>query len=859
MKISLNWVKQFTDIDISTKELVNLATERLGGVEAVVNYAGHYDGIVVAKVVSCEKHPNADKLSLCKIDDGGVVKDVARDQDGLVQVVCGAPNVKQDVVVAWIPPGSIVPASYGEKELFVLEARDLRGEASNGMLASPAELGMNDDHSGILEIEEDVKLGTPFKQLYDLDDTIIEIENKMFTHRPDGFGHLGVAREIAGIQHKAFKSPKWYLYPELPNEGQSRVEVSIEDFELCPRYMAVEFESVEIKPSPLWLQSYLKRVGMKPINNVVDITNYIMMLTAQPIHAFDFDKIATSLGHPEQSDNEIEGLNQVSQQAQGDKCVKIIVRTPQEGEKMTLLDGKEIMPHKDATLICNPDGPIALGGVMGGGNSEIDANTTHVVLECATFNMYNVRKTTMIHGLFTDAATRLTKGQPSEQLPSVLDKAIEMFKELTGARVVGGVTDAYPAQGSKIDNQEYIEIETKFINDRLGSKFSSEDIVKLLTNVEIEAHEASGPISVTPPFWRTDLEIPEDIVEEVGRLYGFNQLQIRLPKRSITPVTPNPLRTLKSEIRNVLSRAGANEVLTYSFVHGDLLKKANQDPERAYSLRNALSPDLQYYRLSLLPSLLDKVRPNIKAGVDEFVLFEIGKTHSKSPGDDPKNVPDEYTVLEVVYTSSKAKTGAAYFHMLRYVDNLLSELGIPYKIEKPDQIFIDDPKKRTQAEQPFDVLRSAYMFYKHAKQGGMIGVVGELEQSVIKSFKLPSYTAAAVFALDGASFESENRHLNSYKPLSKYPSTEQDITLKVAGELKFSELKTLVESELASTEYGWKLLPLGIYQKEGESTKNITFRITISHHDRTLTTHEVTELVEKISWVAHQKLQAEQV
>lgn len=861
MKISLNWVKQFTTIDVSTEELVNLATERLGGIEGVTDYAKHYEGIVVARVVSCVKHPDADKLSLCMIDDGHAVKNVQRNENGLIQVVCGAPNVTEGLLVAWIPPGAIVPASYGEKELFVLEARDLRGQVSNGMLASPAELGISEDHSGILEISEDVKPGTPFITLYDLNDTIIEIENKMFTHRPDGFGHLGVAREIAGIQHKVFESPQWYLNPQLPKEAASNIEVSIEDPKLCPRYMAVEFKDVTIKPSPLWLQSYLKRVGIRPINNIVDITNYVMILTAQPIHAFDFDKIAS----------------------EGKASIKI--RKPLQGEKIALLDGKEITPHSEATLICSPKGPIALGGVMGGGNSEIDEHTTHVVLECATFNMYNIRKTSMIHGLFTDAATRLTKGQPAEQLPSVLAKAIELFQELAGAVLVGSPVDAYPNNDSRTtthEQQNYIEIEPKFINDRLGSKLSGKEIVTLLTNVEINAHEASGPISVTPPFWRTDLQIPEDIVEEVGRLYGFNQLPITLPLRTIAPASPAPLRALKSEIRTALARAGANEVLTYSFVHGDLLKKANQDSSYAYEIRNALSPDLQYYRLSILPSLLDKVRSNIKAGFDEFVLFEIGKTHSKTLGDALNDVPDEYNFLEVVYTSSKPQSGAAYYKMLKYVDTLLSELAVPYRLEPPDQIFIDDPKKRIQAERPFNLLRSAYIKYNHSQSGGMIGVVGELEDSVIKSFKLPTYTAAAIFALDGAGFEAENRKLGGYKPLSKYPSTEQDITLKVAEDLAFLVLKELIESELATTNYDWKLTPLGIYQAPSSSfdskerfkstlkpqiesendikkTKNITFRITLSHHDRTLTTHEVTELVKKISWVAHEKLQAEQV
>jgi phenylalanyl-tRNA synthetase beta chain len=859
MKISLNWVRQFTDIDVTTDELVNLATERLGGIEGVTDLAKQYDGIVVVKVVSCVKHPNADKLSLCKVDDGGTVKDVERDENGYVQVVCGAPNVHEGLLVAWIPPRAVVPASYGEKELFVLEARDLRGQLSNGMLASLAELGLGDDHSGILEInhqdlsssgstrgfsdkldspiesENDGIVGAPFKELYDLDDTILEIENKMFTHRPDGFGHLGVAREIAGIQHKAFTSPSWYQKMEngkwkMENGGNNNLSVDNQIPDLCPRYMAVVIDDVKVAPSPIWLQSYLKRIGIRPINNVVDITNYMMALTAQPLHAFDFDKVAKS-GKAE-----------------------IIVRKPRDEEKMTLLDGKEIIPHKDAVLICNPDGPIALGGVMGGGNSEVDENTTRVVLECATFDMYNIRKTSMIHGIFTDAVTRFTKGQPAAQLAPVITKAIDMLGELVGAKQACDIVDAHQISNIKYQISEPIEVEAKFINDRLGSKFTSEEIVTLLNNVEVEACVASGPIEVRAPFWRTDLEIKEDIVEEIGRLYGFNQLPKVLPLRNINPVTPEPLRALKSEIRHSLARAGANEVLSYSFVHGNLLKKAEQDPKRAFALRNALSPDLEYYRLSILPSLLDKVYANVRSGIDEFVLFEIGKSHVRYPDDEPDRLPDEYNQLEMVYTSTKSKKGAPYYQMLKYVDTLLSDLGIEYRIEKPE-----DTSFKTQSEMPFDMSRSARIFYKNSEDGGLIGVVGELEQSVINAFKLPEYSAAALFALDGPSFYPENRINNVYIPLSKYESSKQDITLKVASDITFANLRSLLESELTESGYNWDLMSLGIFQKEGKSTKNISFRITLGSNERTLVTDEVTKLIDSLSWRAHEELGAEKI
>lgn len=828
MKVSLNWIREYTDINVSTDELIKLATERLGGVEGVTDMSKHYEGIVVAKVVSCVKHPNADKLNLCKVDDGGVVTDVARDENGYVQVVCGAPNVREGLLVAWIPPGATVPLSYGEKELFVLEARDLRGELSNGMLASPRELGLNDDHVGILEIDETVQRGTPLVELYNLNDTIIEIENKMFTHRPDCFGQLGVAREIAGIQQIPFHSPDWYVSAKTIeggiNESVKRFDVSVQDSGLCPRYMGVVLEGIKVKPSPIWLQSYLKRLGVRPINNIVDITNYIMLLTAQPLHAFDFDKVA------------VNGELDVS------------VRRPTAGEKMTLLDGKEIEPHKDATLICNANGPIALGGVMGGGNSEVDEQTTRIVLECATFDMYNIRKTSMIHGLFTDAVTRFNKGQPAAQLPAVLGKAVEMFGEIADAKPVGKPVDVYDSNQESVE-QPYIEVTADFINERLGSKFTTESIVELLNNVELAAHEASGPISVTVPFWRTDIEIPEDIVEEVGRLHGFDQLPVSLPTRSIEPVAPHPRLALKQQIRQILSRAGANEVLTYSFVHGDLLKKVGQKTEDSYAIRNALSPDLQYYRQTLTPSLLELVHSNIKAGCDQFALFEINKAHNKVHTVDEEGLPAEQNFVALTFADGK-KTSGAYFAARRYLDYLMSNFGITLSYSTMQE----DPGYPVTA--PFDHARSALVTVKELDI--FLGIIGEYKSSVTTDLKLPQHAAGFEIGLDAILEAVSKIDSVQYKPLSRYPSTTQDITLKVANSIQFATLEDCIIEELKKSEYTWQLTPVGIYQKEPD-TKNISLQLTCSHDERTLSTKEVNTLVSQITWQAGEKLGAQQV
>lgn len=829
MKVSLNIAQELSNVDLKTlptEDLVKLATERLGGIEGFDDLSKHYEGIVVAKVVSCEKHPNADKLNLCKIDDGGKTSDVDRDEAGHVQVVCGAPNVREGILVAWIPPKSVVPSSYGEKELFVLEARDLRGEISNGMIASPRELGINNDHDGILEITDDVAPGTSFVSLYKLDDVIIDIENKMFTHRPDCFGQLGVARELAGIQGLKFESPDWYKNNIPFNKGSSEVikglDVTIDSPEICPRYMAIAFDNVTIEPSPVWLQSDLNRLGVRPINNVVDITNYIMLTTAQPLHAFDFDKVAK------------------------DGRAEIVVRKPKSGEKLTLLDGKVIEPHSESTLICNQDGPIALGGVMGGGNSEIDENTKRIVLECATFDMYNIRKTSMTHGLFTDAVTRFNKGQPAEQLPPVLQKTIQMIEEVVGAQPIGDIVDCYPTKNSP----QKVDVSVDFINRRLGSKLSSKDIGIMLTNVEFEVNSQDDYLSVIVPFWRTDIEIAEDIVEEVGRLYGFNNLPIELPVRTIKPVSPTARLALKSKIRQILSRAGANEVLNYSFVHGNLLNKVGQKPEDSYALRNALSPDLQFYRQTLTPSILDLVHKNVKSGFDEFALFEINKSHNKIHDDGSSDLPGELNMISLVYTDKKS-TKSAYYNARRYLDFLAERLGytlVYSPIEK-------DPGYPVTA--PFDFKRSALVTVKEVDV--FLGIVGEFKQNVASSMKLPSATAGFEIGLDHLLEAQKRGSLSKYKPLSKYPSSEQDLTLKVPVNADFVDLEAVLRDFLDSSKYEFKLQPLSIFSKEGSDHKNISFRVELASQTHTLTTDEVSGIIDELAETADKKLNAQRV
>ena len=856
MKVSLNIIKQLINFELPpVDELVARVNQQLGGVDEVIDLNAKYGGARIVRVVECAKHPNADRLSVTKIDDGRAVADVPRDEGGLVQVVCGAPNVHADMWAIWLPPKSTVPASFDDDEPFVLDARPLRGVLSQGMLAAADELDIGTDHEGIVEIHEhdvpagvELTAGAGFAETFGLDDYVLDIENKMFTHRPDCFGQLGVAREITGIFHQQFTSPEWYKSEQKFAEAEGlELTVTNDASELVPRFMAVAIRNVTVQPSPLWLQCQLVAMGSKPINNIVDATNYIMLMTAQPTHAYDYDKLR---GH------------------------KLEARMARDGEKVSLLNGKEYELTNDDIVIADGEGVIGLAGIMGGADTEVSDGTKNIVLECANFDMYALRRTAMRHGIFTDALTRFNKGQSPLQNAAVLKQLMSMVGGVQASEVFDKRNDRLMAMqhDSRVTfgsaGKETISIfdwgavtgvlvlESTFVNERLGTEFLPQEICRILKNVEIKAHEE--PESNTPyqfeviaPFWRTDLELPEDIVEEVGRLYGFDKLPRQLPMRSIKPAPRNPRRQLKQAIRQSLSRAGANEVLTYSFVHERVLKNAEQDPSRAYRLSNALSPDLQYYRTSVLPSLLDKVHANIKAGHDKFMLFEIGKIHDKELPLTDENLPSEQTFVDGVYSSKKPRAGAPFYKARKLVDRLLADINVEADFVKIAESGADVPA-------PFDGQRSAWIV---AKNGDKLGIVGELSQAVRRNFKLPDYTAA--FSLDIEKLQvclTKSREHN-YRPLSRFPSISQDISLRSSMKISHDELLRAVRQCLGGPEnLHCQIQTLGVYQPKDDATiKTATFRLTFTSYQQTLTDAEVKPIMDNIATAALTKLDAERV
>ena len=837
-------------LDIGIDELKKLATNRLGGLEGVVEYGKRFDGIVVAKIATSVDHPDSDHLHVCMIDDGGVVADVERDKDGLVQVVCGAPNAREGITVAWLPPGATVPKSLDEAEPFVLGTREIRGQVSNGMLASPSELGLFDNHDGILEIAESevgaelMRPGTEFKKLYGLDDVLLDFENKMFTHRPDCFGQIGLARELAAIQGLKYTSPDWYW--KVPRVRKPTATATIDVFndvpDKVPRIMAVTMANVKVGESPVWLKSFITRMGDKPVNNVVDVSNYIMHLTGQPTHAYDLKKIAGAT---------------------------IGARYAKKGEKINLLNGKAVELTEDDIVIASADGPVGIAGVMGGSGSGTDESTTDILLEVASFDMYSIRRSSMRHGLFTDAVTRFSKGQSPLQNDRVLDKFIDMLTEITGAEVSGEIVDNQSESTQKMYDLQYVHspvrVTPEFINSRLGTSFSAVEIMQILRSVEMAVLEEGDELEVYAPHFRTDIELKEDIVEEVGRLHGFDRLELKLPTRSTKPAPINELNEYKSSIRSALANAGANEVLSYSFVHGDTLQKMGmQDPDKwCYHIRNAVSPDLQYYRPSLMPSLVTKVQQNLRSDMvrsddNEFALFEIGKAHVKGhssveqdatdPRAEKQALPDEMERLVLLFaadekTANRKYHGSAVYLAKQYLQPFLSGQVEFEPLESNDYPIAA----------PYEKSRSATI----AINGQILGVVGEFRSSVKKAFKLPDYCAG--FELD-LSLLKENSSEQAYNSIGSFPKTQADITLAVNKNVQFAELVACLREQLAAEQadhgYEWRIAPRNIYQADSSDKVNYTFRVWLWHPAKTLKTEETNKVIDSIAGQAKESLGA---
>lgn len=826
MRISLNEIKKLAKIpvEISNEELIERIGSRLVEIEEAIDLAPQYKGIYIVKVVSCEPIEGT-HLHLCQVDAG---VHTAEFSDGeTVQVVCGAPNVHAGMLAVWITPGAIVPETYGN-ENFKLSVRKLRGYESYGMLAGADELALDNEHKLIAEIDSRLAaLGDSFAEVFGLDDIILDVENKSLTHRPDCFGLVGFAREVAGIFDLEFEEPEWINFSGKVPEKSSELLVKITDATLCPRYSCAIFELGDNTPSKYLTPEavFLAKAGMRAIDPMVDLTNIIMLMTGQPLHAFDYDKLIA---------------------AGGTDKPKIIVRAAEPGEKLQLLDGETIECIPEDILITSNNMPVALAGAMGGKNTEIDASTKRVVLESATFSLYNLRKTQMAHGIFSEAITRFTKGQPAAMTLLVLEDALQKL----GVEPIA-IVDQWPGTKTKT----VVKITTDAVNKLLGSKYSTAEIAETLTNVgfkikgytkeqtstkklgplEVSVTTGSTPmeaLEITAPAWRTDIHIAEDIIEEVGRLRGFDNIPLDLPKKPFSGSEVAPMWRLKQELRGILSdRLGMHEILTYSFISKDLLEKVGQNVDNSYEIVNSISPELQCFRQQIAPSILSKVRENVKAGYDNFSLYELNQVASKAAGLTDEQTPKLETHLGIVTLGDFYKMKADVLAMLKR--------GLKITLEYAAMLG------NTEATELYPYLepaRSAIL-----TQGGeIVGAFGEVKQSVLRRLKIEKLTSAAEINLD--SIVDIEPELKKKLAISKFPFVERDLTLQVASDAAFGRFDEKIRGVLTGEDLIYKVTPASIYQASPEDpTKNLSFHLRFSNRKKTLNQTEISDIMERIT------------
>lgn len=617
MRISKVWIGDFLEKKgIEGKEVAKRLSSTLAEVEAVEE-KGEFIGpkIVIAKITELSPHPNADKLQVAQVLAGKKT----------YQVVCGATNIKPSQIVPLVLPGGRVKNPEGE--VVVVKRARIRGVESEAMMCSQLELEAGEDHSGIwiLPKEWEKYLGKPLLEvLPEIKDTIWEIENKALTHRPDCFGQLGMAREIAAALNLKFKPPSWYQGWQQkswqPKTTHSKIDltVAVEDSFLCPRYSAIAVDKVKIAPSPPWLQQRLLSAGLRPINNIVDITNYVMMELGQPLHAFDAAKVVGQ---------------------------KIIVRRAKKGEVIKTLDGEERRLSEEDLVIADKKGPIAVAGVMGGLNSEVDEQTTTVILESANFQRAGIRRSAMRLGIRSEASLRFEKGLDPNLTLIGLRRAGELILKLCPtARIVSPLVDFYP----KPLLPQTIKTTPGFINQVLGTQIPPKKMLTILTGLGLQASLKQEKLVVKIPTFRQDLSLPEDLAEEVGRIWGYEKLPPALPQKDLTPAPISKDAQLDKKIREILVALGFDEIYTYAFVGERLYRRCRLDPKDLIPLQNPLSPDLAFLKNSAAPSLIEKAALNFP-NFENFSLFEITRVfhyqkNKKALPDQPKMIAG----LEVV-------------------------------------------------------------------------------------------------------------------------------------------------------------------------------------------------------------------
>jgi phenylalanyl-tRNA synthetase beta chain len=787
MKLSLNWLREFVDVDVPVSELARLLIDATAEVEAWETIGAGWDPekIRVAEVLKVEPHPNADRLRLVTVNAGS----------GEQQVVCGAPNAAAGQKVAFATEGAeLFDGHTGERAR--LKLRPIRGVDSAGMVLSEKELGLSDDHEGILVLPAEAPIGRPLQE--QLGDVVFDIST--WANRADLLGVMGFGRETAAILRKPLREPD-RSHGESARKTADAIEVSIEDPDLCRRFTASLIEDVAIGPSPDWMQDRLRKAGMRPINNVVDITNYVMLETGQPLHAFDYDLVRGN---------------------------RIVARRAKPGEKLVTLDGIEREFDDQMLLICDGEGPVGIAGIMGGGNSEVTESTKNVLLEIANFKPGSIRRTSTYLKLRTEASLRFEKGLGREMPEYAQHRALHLFEQLTGGRVAAGLVDIYPGR----QERPVITVTANRIEQVLGIAVPEQEVVRILRDLGFEV-ETPTPraFEVRPPDWRPDVEIADDVIEDIGRIYGYDKLPTTMLRGMLPPAEVQPLRDLRERLRDLAAALGFQETISYTLTDIARLKRMVPEDDALRSsplgVVNPVAAQHTYLRTSLRPSVLETYASNRHKVDGALRIFEVGFEYLPVEAD----LPHERTVLCAALGGTREARWAAatverldFFDAKGVVEAMLGGIGV----------------KATFAP------RSEYGFLEgHCADvradNDVIGVLGQVHPDNAALFDIEE----PVFLLE-LWVEDLVRHLPErpeYIAASKFPEVHQDLAVLVDASVPAGRLLELARSHRSGTvrlradlfdEYRGKGIPDG--------KKSLALRLRFQASDRTLTDADVAKV-----------------
>ena len=788
MKVPLSWLRQYVDVAIPPSELAHRLT--MAGVEVgEVVETGGWSEVYVGSVTSVRQHPNADRLRLCTVTTGPGPDGNAEE----MEVVCGAPNVAEGQKICFARVGAYLYNAHSGKHETLAAAR-IRGVESQGMICSELELGLGDDHTGIIVLPEDAPLGEPLSDY--LGDTVLDLE--LTPNRLDCLSMLGVAHEVAALTGGSVTEPE-IRYEETGAPAGERVDISIADPDLCHRYTATVIDGVSIGPSPQWLQDRLNSAGLRPISNVVDVTNFVMLEYNQPLHAFDLDTV---------------------------KDKTVIVRRARPGETLTTLDGVDRNLTTENLVIADSSDPIGLGGVIGGADSEIGPHTSTVLLESANFNASNNRETATSMGLRTEATLRFEKGLRPELAPLGLLRATALIQEVAGGTVAPGFIDVYPEPP---DSPPTVTLTARRLRQSLGMDVDLEQARKALESLGFICTPEDSALIVTIPWWRNDVNIEDDLVEEVVRIIGYDTVPTVMLSTPIPYFTATPAIALRDEIKDLLASGGLQEIINYTLVSAELLERVLEPGEAVPPMQvaNPMSSTHQILRPTLQPGILATLASNQSSGAAPFRFFEAGRVFLPRSGD----LPEEVETIAAVMSGQRATDswlaradGTAsmdFFDAKGVVEWLLDGLNIQSDWE-PGEHPVYQPGRCA-------VVKSG---------DATLGFVGEIHPNIREKFDLYSGTVAGfelyLHALLHALPESERR----FDPLPRFPAATRDLALVVPADVPAGQVTSLIlrnrlvqRAELFDM-YSGENLAAGV--------KSLAFHVHLQAPDRTLTNEEVT-------------------